>query len=112
MGNIIGIGSKTKRQVDDVYISPYGAYLIAQNADPSKPIVALAQTYFAEQTRRQELNDQWNALPENQKRLALRGEINSHNINLSQTAGRAGVATPQDFADFHDHGYKGLYGGA
>jgi DNA-damage-inducible protein D len=108
---MVSIGSKAKRPVEDVHLSRYACYLIVQNADSEKPIVALGQTYFAVQTRRQELADQLAALPEDQKRLILRSEMAVFNQQLAEAAHNAGVIQPQDFAIFQDHGYMGLYGG-
>ncbi|MGL4347859.1 MAG: DNA damage-inducible protein D [Chlamydiales bacterium] len=110
---MIEIGKGGQRQFSDIRLSRYGCYLIVQNGDPSKPIVANGQTYFAIQTRRQELaNDRaFQDLEEDEKRLFLRNELRSHNKILAATAYRAGVHTPLDFVIFQDHGYKGLYGG-
>lgn len=109
--NIVSLGSGAKRQVDDYRLSRYACYLIVQNSDPNKPIMALGQTYFAEQTRRQELADQWAALTEDQKRLALRGQMSVHNMKPFEAAKEAGVLEPKDFAIFNDAGYQGLYSG-
>jgi len=111
VGKMIDLGKGAKRNVDEVFLSRYACYLIVQNADPSKPIVALGQTYFAVQTRRQELADELAALPEDQLRLLRRSQMNIYNSQLAQAANVAGVVEPIDFAIFTDHGYKGLYGG-
>jgi DNA-damage-inducible protein D len=76
VGKMIDLGKGAKRNVDEVFLSRYACYLIVQNADPSKPIVALGQTYFAVQTRRQELADELAALPEDQLRLLRRSQMN------------------------------------
>ena len=110
-GEMVEIGSGAKRKFDTVYLSRYACYLIVQNADPAKPIVALGQTYFAVQTRRQELTDQLAQLPEDQKRLIYRSEMAIFNQQLAEAAKNAGVIQPLDFATFQDHGYMGLYGG-
>jgi DNA-damage-inducible protein D len=113
VSKMVDIGSGAQRKVDDVRLSRYACYLIVQNGDPSKPVIANGQTYFAIQTRRQELADeaQLARLSEDDKRLAIRGELATHNKHLAAAAKDAGVETPLDYAVFQDHGYKGLYGG-
>ncbi|HEX5398362.1 MAG TPA: DNA damage-inducible protein D [Verrucomicrobiae bacterium] len=108
---MVSIGSGAQRPVEDWKLSRYACYLIIQNADPSKPLVALGQTYFAVQTRRQELSDEVARLEEDQKRLLLRQEMKTHNKKLAGAAKEAGVIQPVDYAIFMDHGYRGLYGG-
>jgi DNA-damage-inducible protein D len=105
---MVGIGSGAERPVKTVMMSRYACYLVIQNADPSKEIVALGQTYFAVQTRRQELGE---ASGEDQKRLFLRGEMKNHNAKLAEVARGAGVVDARDYAIFQNHGYMGLYGG-
>jgi DNA-damage-inducible protein D len=108
--NMVDIGSGAQREIEDWLLSRYACYLVIQNADPSKPIVALGQNYFAIQTRRQELADD-EALKEDKTRLLLRAEMKKHNKNLAGAAKQAGVIQPVDYAIFMDHGYRGLYGG-
>lgn len=110
---MVDIGSGAQRPVDDVELSRYACYLIVQNGDPGKPVIAHGQTYFALQTRRQELSDaaQFQHLSEDERRLAIRNELSEHNKALSAAAKAAGVETSLDYAVFQDHGYKGLYGG-
>lgn len=110
---MVDIGSGAKRQVEDYRLSRYACYLIVQNGDPSKPVIANGQTYFAMQTRRQELADdeKFARLSEDDKRLAIRNELAQHNKHLAAAAKEAGVETSLDYAIFQDHGYKGLYGG-
>ncbi len=111
LGKMINLGKGAKRSVDDVLLSRYACYLIVQNADPSKPIVALGQTYFAVQTRRQELADEIAALPEDQLRLLRRAQMSIYNSQLARSAQYSGIVESIDFAIFQDHGYMGLYGG-
>lgn len=106
--DMVDLGSGAKRQVKSVYLSRYACYLIVQNADPGKEIVALGQTYFAVQTRKQELTEQ---SIEDERRLLLREEMRLHNVKLADAAKDAGVIEPKDYAIFQNHGYMGLYGG-
>lgn len=110
---MIDLAKGAKREIEDFRLSRYACYLIVQNGDSSKPVIALGQTYFAIQTRRQELADDaaLNALSEEDRRLFLRREMREHNKTLVETAKRAGVRTDLDYAIFQNHGYKGLYGG-
>jgi len=110
---MVGIGSGAQRALEDVRLSRYACYLIVQNGDPGKPVIANGQTYFAVQTRRQELADdaKFAQLSEDDKRLAIRHELATHNRQLAAAAKDAGVETTLDYAIFQDHGYKGLYGG-
>lgn len=111
--DMVEIGSGARRQVTNIHLSRYACYLIVQNGDPAKPVIANGQTYFALQTRRQELRDHeaFARLSEDEKRLAIRNELAAHNKHLAAAAKDAGVETPLDYAIFQDHGYKGLYGG-
>ncbi len=100
---MVSIGSDTVREVKDWKLDRYACYLIAQNGDSKKQEIALAQTYFAIQSRKQELFDQ---LPEDEKRLLARGQVIGHNKQLFKTAKQAGVTK---FGLFNDAGYRGLY---
>jgi DNA-damage-inducible protein D len=101
---MVDIGSNTVRSVKDYKLDRYACYLIAQNGDPKKGEIATAQTYFAIQTRKQEIFEQ---LSDAEKRLFIRGEVSDSNKKLFKTARRAGVTK---FGLFNDAGYKGLYG--
>jgi DNA-damage-inducible protein D len=111
LSKMVELGSGAKRKIDDVQLSRYACYLIVQNADPKKEIVALGQTYFAIQTRKQELEEEFERMDEDKKRLAIRNELVEHNKRLVEAAKQAGVETNLDYAIFQNHGYKGLYGG-
>lgn len=106
--DMVGIGSGAQRPVKTTLLSRYACYLAIQNADPSKPNVAVGQNYFAVQTRRQEIADEEK---ENERRLLLREEMKKHNLQLADAAREAGVIEPRDYAVFQNHGYMGLYGG-
>ncbi len=114
VNDMIEIGKGAKRQLDSFKLSRYACYLIVQNADPSKEVVALGQTYFAVQTRMQEISQmqEYSSLgSEEEKRLFLRTEMKQHNLKLAAAAKNAGVIEPNEYAIFQNHGYKGLYGG-
>lgn len=111
---MVQIGSGAQREMESYKLSRYACYLIVQNADPSKEIVAAGQTYFAIQTRLQEIRqmDEYNRLStEEEKRLFLRNEMKKHNSQLAEAAKYAGVIESKDYAIFQNHGYMGLYGG-
>lgn len=111
---MVSIGSGAERKMPSYRLSRYFCYLIVQNADPSKEVVALGQTYFAVQTRIQEIQqlEAYQQLStEEEKRLFLRTEMAKHNTQLAAAAKDAGVIEPLDYAIFQNHGYMGLYGG-
>ena len=106
---MIKLAKGATRKVLDYKLSRYACYLIVMNGNPKKEIIALGQTYFAIQTRKQELSEkEYNELTEDEKRLYRRNQIRRGNYNLNQTAINSGV---KDLARFHNAGYKGLYNG-
>ncbi len=111
VNKMVDIGSEAKRTLDDYQLSRYACYLIVQNGDPRKEIIALGQTYFAVKTRQQELIENYDSMTDDQKRLAIRREMAEHNKLLVAAAKDAGVVTSLDYATFQNFGYMGLYGG-
>lgn len=109
--NMISIGHGAEREIDDYMLSRYACYLIVMNGDVRKEVIAFGQTYFAVKTRQQELIEDYERLSEEQKRLAIRGEIREHNKSLAEAAKNAGINNPLDYAIFQNRGYQGLYGG-
>ena len=106
---MVNIGSKTTRNIVDYKLSRYACYLIVMNGNPKKEIIALGQTYFTIQTRKQELSEkEYNEFTEDEKRLYRRNQARKGNYNLNKTAVNSGV---KDLARFHNAGYKGLYNG-
>ena len=109
VNKMVSIGSGAYREQIDYKLTRYACYLIAQNGDSRKKVIALAQTYFAVQTRKQEITEkEYNSLTEDEKRLYQRNLTKKGNYSLNQTAKNAGV---KNFDKFHNYGYKGLYKG-
>ena len=109
VGKMINTGKTAKRKVVDFKLSRYACYLIVQNASPNKEVVALGQTYFAVQTRKQELTEkEYSKLTEDKKRFYQRNLTKKGNYSLNQVAKKCGV---KNFDKFHNAGYRGLYNG-
>lgn len=111
VNNMVQLGSGAQREIEDIMLSRYACYLIVQNADPRKEIVALGQTYFAVKTREREIEEEFDELTEDERRLAIRNELRNHNKSLAEAAQMEGVETSKDYAIFQNKGYQGLYGG-
>lgn len=111
VNKMVDIGSGATRTLEDYELSRYACYLIVQNGDSRKKVIALGQTYFAVKTRQQELVEKFEDLSEDKKRLEIRGELAVHNKSLAETARMAGIEKPKDYAIFQNRGYQGLYGG-
>lgn len=111
VNKMVTIGSGAERELDDIQLSRYACYLIVQNGDPRKKVIALGQSYFAVKTRQQELIENFEQLDADAKRLAIRKEMIEHNKLLVAAAKDAGVETSLDYATFQNYGYMGLYGG-
>ena len=106
---MIKLAKNAIRKVKDYKLSRYACYLIAQNGDSRKKVIAFAQTYFAIQTRKMEITEmEYSSLTEEEKRLHQRNLTKKGNWSLNQTAKEFGV---KNFDKFHNAGYKGLYNG-
>jgi DNA-damage-inducible protein D len=109
IGKMVEIGSEASRKVEDFKLSRYACYLITQNGDSRKSVIALAQTYFAIQTRKMELTElEYEGLSEEEKRLYRRKQASDGNYSLNRTARKSGV---KNLGEFHNAGYRGLYNG-
>ncbi len=111
ISKMISLPKTATREIDDIMLSRYACYLIVQNADPAKEIVALGQSYFALKTRERELDEEYQQLTEDKKRLAIRQELKEHNKQLADAAKDAGIEDATEYAVFQNFGYMGLYGG-
>ena len=107
----IDMPKSATKTIMDYKLSRYACYLIVQNGDSRKKVIALGQSYFAVKTRQQELIENFDDLDEDKKRLAIRNEMKAHNKSLAEAAKMAGISRPRDYAIFQNKGYQGLYGG-
>ena len=111
LNKMVNTGSDAVREIEDMELSRYACYLIVQNGDSRKKVIALGQTYFAVKTRQQELIEHYDELDEDKKRLAIRNQIIIHNKSLAEAAQMTGIKDARDYAIFQNKGYQGLYGG-
>ena len=101
---MVDLGSGAQREIDDIMLSRYACYLIVQNTDSKKKVVAVGQTYFAVKTRKQELSEEFEQLSEERKKLSIRNELAYHNKSLEKAAQMAGIEDPRDYETFQNRG--------
>ncbi len=109
VGKMVSLGSGSERKIEDIMLSRYACYLTVMNGDPRKEVIALGQTYFAVQTRKQEVEEnEFQIMTEDERRLYLRNDVKGFNKKLATAAQEAGV---ENFGKFQNYGYRGLYNG-